>query len=322
MKIINLLRDLIIKEENTDATKRDLMLLKTIHDKIKQQNVKTKSEIIDVIKNNLPFFGYNPKDADFYYEVFKANFRKDGNYLSIKPEDLIFSENLPSRRVTLSDVRKKVTRKLPFRASNMEGKWGRDDSGTKYYIVTSYEWYPVYLYKEGNWYRNTSSYSRSTGRQMSQAFPSGVKVISIDTRNLENLMRSSPSVTDVVRNQIQGIIEKGDLSKKIDFPVQIEIPQVGDIFDQQNSRYIYWGSYKTSNPVLKDGILSFDAKYDGVAVGFDDRRRITKNPKKGGIPFPSDQLKSELEERFENYMKGIYLMNYMNEIQLRINYIY
>lgn len=322
MKIINLLRDLIINEDNTDATKKDLVLLKTIHDKVKQQKVKTKADIINIIQSTVPFFGYDPKESDFFYEVFKANYRKDGNYLSMNPSELIFAEELPSRKVTLADVRKKVTRKLPFKASNLEGKWGRDDNGTKYYVVTSYEWYPVYLYKEGNWYRNTSTYSRSTGRQMSRAFPLGVKVIDMDRSQLEDLMRSSISLSDAVRLQIQSMIQKGDLSQKISFSINFDVQDVGDIFDQTpRNRQLFWGSYKTSNATLKDGIVSFDATYDGVSSK-NDRRGISKNPKKGGIPFPSDELKSHLEERFKDYMERLYFTNYMNEIQLDINFQY
>jgi hypothetical protein len=41
----------------------------------------------------------------------------------------------------------------------------------KIYIVESYGWYPVYIFKDGKWYETSDRYSSSTGKQMYASQP-------------------------------------------------------------------------------------------------------------------------------------------------------
>jgi hypothetical protein len=41
------------------------------------------------------------------------------------------------------------------------------------YVVFSYDWYPIFVYKDGQWYENQNRYSVSTAKQMSQLRPHG-----------------------------------------------------------------------------------------------------------------------------------------------------
>lgn len=40
--------------------------------------------------------------------------------------------------------------------------------GEPQYVITSYNWYPIYIFKEGKWYIVSESYSSSTGKQIGQ----------------------------------------------------------------------------------------------------------------------------------------------------------
>jgi hypothetical protein len=53
----------------------------------------------------------------------------------------------------------------------LEGYWDVNRNGDWYYVVTSYNWYPIFLFINNKWYRVSNSYSSSTGKQMSQANP-------------------------------------------------------------------------------------------------------------------------------------------------------
>ena len=60
-------------------------------------------------------------------------------------------------------------KKLNFQASNLHGI-----NEGKYYIVYSYNWYPLFLYQYDNdtWYENITKYSQTTSKQTTQVRPS------------------------------------------------------------------------------------------------------------------------------------------------------
>jgi hypothetical protein len=64
------------------------------------------------------------------------------------------------------NCRKLVNELVPFKASNLEGK---EFNGM--YVIISYGWYPIFIYKNNVWYENIDGYSRSTKKQISQARP-------------------------------------------------------------------------------------------------------------------------------------------------------
>jgi hypothetical protein len=57
---------------------------------------------------------------------------------------------------------------LNFQANNLHGI-----NEGKFYIVYSYNWYPLFLYEysTGTWYENSTKYSVSTSKQKTQVRP-------------------------------------------------------------------------------------------------------------------------------------------------------
>ena len=75
--------------------------------------------------------------------------------------------------------------KTEFQGSNLSGKWI-----DKCYVVFSYDWYPIYVYKNSKWYGNDTSYSITTAKQMTQSMPiSKEKITYLTTNELENLYK-------------------------------------------------------------------------------------------------------------------------------------
>ena len=71
-----------------------------------------------------------------------------------------------------------VSNMIPFKASNMDGKWVYDK-----FVVSSYGWYPILIWFKGTWFENKDRYSPSTARQISHAsreLPENRIVISYD----------------------------------------------------------------------------------------------------------------------------------------------
>ena len=71
-----------------------------------------------------------------------------------------------------------VESRTPFRANNLDGV--KLDNGV--YVVLSYGYYPLWLYKGGKWYGNSEKYSVSTSKQQTQSRPSvgEIKMITTD----------------------------------------------------------------------------------------------------------------------------------------------
>ena len=74
-----------------------------------------------------------------------------------------YSKKLKTANYTARDL---VKAKIPFQGSNTSAEWVGN-----VYVVSSYGWYPIFVYKNGRWFENSKRYSMSTGKQMSQLRP-------------------------------------------------------------------------------------------------------------------------------------------------------
>lgn len=144
-------------------------------------------QIIEKLKTLLPFIGASEHDAKLYYNVFKYNFREDGKYSEISWKDFKGPKHWASKRTTNRSTREYVNARRPFHASNLKGEWKTDWDGNEYYVVYSYGYYPIYIFKDGIWYGNEDSYSRSTGKHISYSRPSTDKIYWLSRREMEDL---------------------------------------------------------------------------------------------------------------------------------------
>ena len=161
----------ILKEEQESPVlnKKEILLFKYINDN--KQNAGTKSEMIKFIQEMLRYFGIPLNDATMYYEIYTANFRPDGDYENLTKENFRDYRMFKQRKVTNNTAYEYATAKMTFKGSNIEGQWKVNNNNDWYYVITSYGWYPIFLFMNGRWYRTLDTYSSSTRKQMSQVNP-------------------------------------------------------------------------------------------------------------------------------------------------------
>ena len=56
------------------------------------------------------------------------------------------------------------------------------------YVVSSYNWYPIFVYKDGQWFENKDKYSVSTSKQTSQLRPFGEEIYMVGTDTLRKII--------------------------------------------------------------------------------------------------------------------------------------
>jgi hypothetical protein len=157
------------EQESPVLSKKEILLFKYINDN--KQKSGTKKQIIDFIKGMLGYFGMSLNDANMYYEIYTANFRPDGDYENLTKENFKDFKQFKQRKVTNNTAYDYASARMPFKGSNIEGKWGVNNNNDWYYVIISWGWYPVFLFINDKWYRILDTYSSSTRKQMSQVNP-------------------------------------------------------------------------------------------------------------------------------------------------------
>lgn len=102
------------------------------------------------------------------FEIYQLH--KD-NWRTFDSEPDLIRKDISKRKIKTANIRGRelVLNKIPFKGSNTHSKYY--DNGS--YVVFSYDWYPIYLHKDGQWFENEDGYSMSTKKQMSQLRPYG-----------------------------------------------------------------------------------------------------------------------------------------------------
>ena len=129
--------------------------------------------------------GMEGMEAFEVFQLFKDNYRKDYESEGLHRSD-ITKKILRTSNRTARDL---VSNKIPFKGSNTHGEYKNG-----IYVVFSYDWYPIFVYKDGQWFENEDSYSMSTSKQMGQLRPhSMVDIIEIPRSKLWDIInKSSP----------------------------------------------------------------------------------------------------------------------------------
>jgi hypothetical protein len=134
-----------------------------------KEKLGTKKDYQSFISRYLEASGMDPREALYYYYVYSSNYRPDGQYDEIKKgEQKIPAFDNKAKRTSNIKMGEFAQNKIPFKGNNVEGFWEKDLYGEPQYVITSYNWYPIYIFKEGKWYMVSESYSSSTGKQMGQ----------------------------------------------------------------------------------------------------------------------------------------------------------
>ena len=95
------------------------------------------------------------------YQLFKDN-------VSTVSNNPLVRKDIKDRKMRTANVRSRdlVINRIPFKGNNTHAEY-RNGA----YVVFSYGWYPVFVYKDGQWFENEEGYSMSTKKQMSQMRP-------------------------------------------------------------------------------------------------------------------------------------------------------
>jgi hypothetical protein len=160
----------VMSEEYEIASDKVIVRLFKLFNEYKK-TAKTKKELLNIIMEYLPLFGISKVYTIYMLELYLLNFREDGDYSGLNKNNFIDPRNKSGKKTANYQAGDYTKAQLPFQGSNLEGRWTKDRNGVKYYVVKSYGWYPVYIYKEGKWYENFDRYSSSTGKQMNKARP-------------------------------------------------------------------------------------------------------------------------------------------------------
>jgi hypothetical protein len=189
-------------------------LFKYINDNKKKAG--DKNSLIELIKEMLRYFGMSQNDARMYYETYTANFRPDGDYESLTKENFKDYRQFKQRKVTNSTSYEYASAKMPFKASNIEGQWSINSNNDWYYVITSYGWYPVFLFINNKWYRTLDTYSPATRKQMSQVNPIrydsnlNSDVMSVTKGEMERLIDGRYNIERVKSDRVTSFVTHKD----------------------------------------------------------------------------------------------------------------
>ena len=148
----------ILKEEVTaqqDNYQRSMI------DILKREGFDARTPYQKVLRYLNDIMGIDGMEAFEMYQLFKDNVRTISNNPLVR-------KDIKDRKMRTANIRSRdlVINRIPFKGSNTHAEY-RNGA----YVVFSYGWYPVFVYKDGQWFENEEGYSMSTKKQMSQMRP-------------------------------------------------------------------------------------------------------------------------------------------------------
>jgi len=159
----------LLEQFNEPSMSIIVKLFKILNEEKKKN--KTRESLLDAIKKMSVYMNI-PKGYELYLlELYMLNYREDGNYLDLTKENFIDPRKQKGKTISNPKANLYTIAQLPFKASNLKGYWDTDYKGNPYYKVVSYDWYPVFIFKNNKWYEVTERYSSSTSKQMGNSNP-------------------------------------------------------------------------------------------------------------------------------------------------------
>ena len=146
-----------------------------------------------------------PGDWKKIYYVYRDNYRPEGDYENITWENFVDKPKLKSKLIANRNAKDFTAKKLPFRASNLEGKWSYNYDGELIYVVYSYGHYPIYIFRDGVWLVNSDNYSMTTAKHISQSLPwqdRNSKIMMVDSDTMKNVAKYGEiSNEDIIKSK-------------------------------------------------------------------------------------------------------------------------
>jgi len=216
IELHSIIKRVLLEEVDDNAfTKREVIFFKFINEYREAANPSSQ-QINKFIQSNMPSFGFKPEDFSELLNKYTQNYREDGRYEDTKISELKQYHTLKSKKVTNTNASERVAELLPFKGSNLEGRWEQDGKGEWAYVVISYGWYPIYIYKYKKWFEASNTYSSSTSKQMRNTRPTrwnskiGKEMLICDRNEMEEIRRGVIKPDQLVVNKNNKFTESID----------------------------------------------------------------------------------------------------------------
>jgi len=313
LSLVSILKNFLVEDIDPPAfIPEEVMIFKTLN-RI-QKTAKTKDNIVEELKKILSNLGFDVSEALYYYYTWVQNYRPDGSYGNVKKSEFKSMKGLKQERTRNMSMKQYAKSKIPFKGSNVEGYWETDPRGNHQYVITSFGWYPIYLFKDGKWYKTSEHYSSSTGRHISntELGYGGTNITALMPDEI-NLLRSGGDIVDI-------------LSKKDKTNLEHFKQMIGKSFFSK----VWFSSYQlimdNGNEVVGDFRLKWklsDVKIENDKLVFDvDLLGIDKLSHSGKILERDSQLNfsnTSIKERLQDYLKWFILRKNENYKKLQSN---
>jgi hypothetical protein len=259
-----------------------------------KQKTKTQAALLELVSTMMPMIGKSPREARFYYEVYTANFRPDGDYENLDKNNFKDYREFKQRKTPNNNAYVYTGSKIPFKGSNLEGTWNVNRNNEWYYVVTSYNWYPIYLFINNQWYRVSNNWSSSTSKHLSFSDPNRKNydtnlentVISVTPDEIKSIM-DGKSLTDVKTNRVNNFKEKFAEALKS----TSKLISIGWGEDKKKVKYTI------TDVSEEDGKIKFDIRID-KAGNVEGTNKMVVNPDGYIHPSPfSEDLEEGIAQR-------------------------
>tara|TARA_B100001769_G_C22074435_1_gene578467 strand:- start:667 stop:1191 length:525 start_codon:yes stop_codon:yes gene_type:complete len=166
----------ILKESVT--TQQDNYQRKMV-DVLKREGFDSRTPYQKVLNYLNSVMGIVGMEAFEMYQIFKDN-------LNTTSDSSLIRKDIKDRKMKTANIRARdlVINRIPFKGSNTHAEYRNG-----VYVVFSYDWYPVFVYKDGQWFENEEGYSMSTKKQMSQMRPYNFNIIKTNKDKLWDIIR-------------------------------------------------------------------------------------------------------------------------------------
>lgn len=285
----------ILKEEQQENIKALTTIESYLFKQLNKENAIKfgDKKLGDTISDLFESFGKEVTNLKYYIALYRLNYREAGDYQNLTKDDFVDPRKYHSQKTTNKKSSEFTKSKMPFQGSNLKGNWLRDGKGVEYYVIKSYNWYPLYLYKDDRWYEVLDKYSSSTAKQMSAANPIGYnnelakKVIMVTPEEMVKLERGA-TYDEIMKGKVQKLIK-----------------DKGSVIDQKN-KYITRNQENTEPTKIRFKIDDVDQEGDKAIVhvliddaGKTEGRKLI--PSKGG--YLRNELPGVSKESIEKTVK-------------------
>jgi hypothetical protein len=149
-------------------------------------------KFIKSVLNAAPLSNYDPSVLLYLYRLL---YNRNGNYEKITLQDLAKRiEEYGTRTINGKHIKNFISKKIPFKASNMSGTLKYISNGDLIYLVKSYN-SPIYLYRDGIWF--FSKNSREAHHWL--AYPKldvNAKLVPINIWDMYKILRSGTPISN------------------------------------------------------------------------------------------------------------------------------